>query len=309
MGSARPDGEDARRERTSAGTGPRRAAAAALLLAVAVAAVAALAAGDGGRTPSPTATAAPAATRVETAAPEPVAARPPRPGPIRRQAVGVGARGAVVAYRGALGARRPLVVFLHGWGVPISDYAAWINHLVRLGNTVVAPRYQTSPQSPPAGVRLAAAGGLKLALRRLSVEPGSVVIVGHSAGAALAADLAATAVADPRLPRPVAVMAAYPGRAILGYPGGIPARPLTRLPSTTRIVALAGATDVVVGEAPARALLRAATSLPASRRRFLRVSDPRVSDHYGPTRSSEAARRAFWKRLDRLSVLARRESA
>lgn len=218
--------------------------------------------------------------------------------------MGTGARGAVVAYRGALDAERPLMVFLHGWGVPISAYDAWIDHLVRLGNTVVAPRYQTSEQSPPAGVRVAAASGLKRAARRLRVAPGSVVFAGHSAGAALAADLAATAVADPDLPRPVAVFAVYPGRAIFGTPG-IPARSLAGLPQSTRLIALAGASDAVVGEAPARALLQAATSVPSSRRRFVRISDARVSDHFGPTRASSAARREFWKRLDRLAVLSR----
>lgn len=310
MSSGRDDREAPRGERTRPVVRRWRAAAA-LLVALAVAA-AGVALADGGRressTPATKTAAAAAATttlRTMPASPERRAARPRPPAAIKRQAVGTGARGAVVAYRGTLGAERPLLVFLHGWGVPISDYDAWIDHLVRLGNTVVAPRYQASPQSPPAGVRMAAASGLKRALRQLSVAPGSLVVAGHSAGAALAGDLAATAVVDPSLPRPVAVFAVYPGRAILGYPEGIPARPLSRLPRTTRITALAGASDAVVGEAPARALLMSATSLSSSRRRFVRVTDPQVSDHFGPTRASRAARRAFWTRLDRLSVLAR----
>jgi len=225
--------------------------------------------------------------------------------PIRRLRVGRGANAAVIAYRGRLETERPAVVFLHGWGVTISRYDGWIDHLVRLGDTVIAPRYQTSPQADPAGVRAAAVAGVRRALDRVQVTPGTLVMAGHSAGGALAADLAVVASSGSALPRPAAIFAVFPGRAILGYPGGIPAQPLSKLPRATRLTALAGADDRIVGQAPARAMADAATTLPSSRRRFILVKDPRVDDHYAPTRDGRAAQRAFWHRLDRLSLRAR----
>lgn len=228
-----------------------------------------------------------------------------KPPAIRRISVGRGSAGAVIIARGPVSATRPLIVFLHGWGVPIRRYDPWIDHLVRVGNTVVAPRYQSDEHADPGLVRDAAIAGLRRALRRLRVQRGSVLYAGHSAGGALAADLAAVA-SSRSLPRPAGVFALYPGRAILGYPAGIPAAPLSRLPSSTRLLALAGADDRIVAQAPAQQMISSATSLPSRRRRYVLVRDRRVDDHLGPTRHGTAARSAFWRRLDRLAVRARR---
>lgn len=219
--------------------------------------------------------------------------------PIERLRVGRGAASAIIVHRDPLDAERRVVVFLHGWGVNLKRYRPWINHLVRRGSTVVAPRYQTSPQSPPAGVRSAAVAGVRRALARLVPADDALVLVGHSAGGALAADIAAVS-ARGSLPRALAIFAVYPGRAILGYPGGIPALPLRRLPRATRLVALAGADDLIVGQAPAQQLVAAATALPRSHRDYRLITDPRVDDHFAPTRRSSSARRVFWRRLDRL---------
>ena len=217
---------------------------------------------------------------------------------------GAGARGALIAYRGELEAERPAIVFLHGWGVGIRRYAPWVNHLARLGNTVIAPRYQTGPASPPDGVLRAAAAGLRSALRRLRVPDDSLVFAGHSAGGALAADLAVLATRKDWLPAPVAIFSVYPGRAILGT-AGIPELPLQSLPTDTHLLALAGAADAVVGQVPAQATVQGATSLPLRNRHYRLITNPRVADHYGPTRRSLIARHAFWRPLDRLAARAR----
>jgi hypothetical protein len=179
-----------------------------------------------------------------------------------------------------------------------------MRHLARRGNVVIVPKYQNGPHSDPARVRGPMLRGVRTALRRVELAPGTLVVAGHSAGAAMAADYAAVARSH-RLPQPRAVYAVCPGRRIIGTPG-IPAADPARIPPSTRLLVLAGARDVVVGQAPARELRAAATSIPASRRRFVLVADPRVADHLAPLRSSAAARKTFWRRLDRLIGAARR---
>ena len=200
---------------------------------------------------------------------------------------------------------QPVVIFLHGWGfTQRSAYRGWIRHLAALGNTVIVPRYQRDSREDPRRVRSHALAGIRQALRRAPAKPGTLVVAGHSAGGALAADYAAVA-GSLRLPRPVALFSVYPGRRILGYPGGIPEADPRRIPPTTRIVALAGALDAVVGEEPARSLVARATQVLRAWRRLVRVTTTAAADHLAPTRDDLAARRAFWRRLDRLIAAAR----
>ena len=45
----------------------------------------------------------------------------------------------------------PVVVFNHGWfAVNPAVYGAWIEHMVRRGRIVIAPRYQRDLLTPPA---------------------------------------------------------------------------------------------------------------------------------------------------------------
>ena len=230
--------------------------------------------------------------------------RPPasrvQPGPVIRFTVGSVPTSVDIIRRSGALAARTTVLFLHGWGLTKrADYRSWMRHLAATGNTVLAPRYLRSARDDPALVRGRVLRAVRRALERVEVAPGSLVVVGHSAGAALAADYAAAARAN-GLPSPAAVFAVYPGRRILGFPNGIPEVDPSRIPSSTRLVALAGARDSVVGQQPARALVDRASTIPSSRRRFVLVSSPKVSDHLGPLRDTPPARAVFWRRLDRL---------
>lgn len=217
---------------------------------------------------------------------------------------GRGARGAEVI-RPAGADRLPGVIFLHGWGlVARSDYRPWIRHLARAGNQVIVPRYQRDEDSDPGRALSDAVAGIRAALRKAPVAEGSLVVAGHSAGGALAADYAASATAR-GLPTVLAVFSVYPGRRILGYPLGIPEVDPVRIPARTHIVALAGAGDIVVGQAPAQELVTDAQRVPANRKRYQLIRREAVSGHYGPTRSGPVARRVFWGRLDRLIERAR----
>lgn len=213
--------------------------------------------------------------------------------------VGRGPTGGVVL-RPAVGPLRlPVVVFLHGiYAIEPSYYRPWLEHLARQGNVVIYPSYQgvvSLPGTYLSNVRTAVAA----ALERVPADASTLVIAGHSAGGALAADYAATA-ASAGLPVPRAVFAAYPGRRLANLPLGIPAPDLRGIGPGTRIVVLAGADDLVVGTLEADRIVNGAVRVPRARRSYTIVGDPAVDDHVAPQRADAAARAEFWARLDRL---------
>ena len=104
------------------------------------------------------------------------------------------------------------------------------------------------------------------------------MVAGHSAGGALAADYAAIA-RTAKLPLPVAVFSAYPGRTLRRVNVGIPEVDPARIPSDTEVVALAGSDDRVVGSRVARRIARSTGG------RLVSSTDPRASDHLGPQRA------------------------
>jgi acetyl esterase/lipase len=189
------------------------------------------------------------------------------------------------------------VVFLHGWGqIDPRDYGAWVDHLVARGHVVLLPRYHQDAFDPPPQSLPNAVIGLRSALARTRGLRG-IVAAGHSAGGALAADLAALA---PRagLPRPRAVFALYPGRRLRPLPARIPPGDLTSIPEATRVEAWAGDADAVVGTATARQIARATGG------RYVLVRDDAVDDHQAPQRDDARSRRTFWRALDRLIAAA-----
>ncbi len=114
-------------------------------------------------------------------------------------------------------ATAPVIAFLHGYtGVDAKVYGNWIEHIVRRGNIVIYPVYQTSLLRPEQYTGNALAS-LKQAFHLLE-EPGHVhpdakanfALVGHSLGGALSANLAVIALKE-GLPRPKALMACHAG--------------------------------------------------------------------------------------------------
>lgn len=218
---------------------------------------------------------------------------------VERRTVGEGAEAAVVLVPAGDGPH-PVVVFLHGWrSRSTDDYEPWLEHLVEEGNAVIYPVYEPRALSFPSTWLPNALAGVRAALDEVPLRRDGVVVTGHSAGGALAADYAAAAAAA-GLPPARAVFSVYPGRRLRGFPGFIPQQDPSQIPARTQVLAVAGADDRAVGDAEARALVTGATRVPRERRRFEEITDPEADDHSAPQRDDEAARRAFWKRLDEL---------
>jgi len=222
----------------------------------------------------------------------------PEPPPVERFTVGEGARAATVLRERGSPAGRPVVVFLHGWGaVRPEAYGPWLLHLVRGGATVVYPTYQASLVDVRGALpNLLAA--LRTAFARLDGH-GPVVAAGHSAGGALAVDLAASA-GRAGLPAPRAVLSVFPGRGLRGIRLRLPAADPAGIPPSTRLLVLASERDEVVGTGTARKLVRRAVTVPRERRTLRLVHDRAAADHGAPQRDDAAARRTFWTPLDRL---------
>jgi len=180
----------------------------------------------------------------------------------------------------------PVVVFNHGWGATGPwVYGAWIRHIVRRGNIVIFPRYQGSLLTPASSFDANAIGAVKDALERLDagdhVRPQKerLAVVGHSAGALVAAGIAARAEAE-GLPRPRAVMCVQPGRT--WKTAGrlsvvIPLADVSGIHPDTLLLAVAGDTDLIVRDVDARRIVREATRVPARNKNFVLVR----SDHHG----------------------------
>lgn len=217
--------------------------------------------------------------------------------------------------------KAPVVVFLHGWfAVNPGFYGAWIDHLVRDGRIVIFPRYQNDVGTMPqdflpntlAAIR-DALGVLHDGVGHVRPDASRFALVGHSAGANLAAQVASVA-SDPHadIPQPQALITVMPGEIIpMREPN------LSRIPATTLMIVAVGEEDLVVGDLRGRQIFAEATALPRSRKRFILFrSDrhgfpPLVADHASPTGvhprldSGEGIFRAFQLSLSDVNALDR----
>jgi dienelactone hydrolase len=179
---------------------------------------------------------------------------------------------------------RSVVVFLHGWGaVNPQSYGAWIDHLARMGHLVLFPRFQEPNRTRPADATANAERLLKAALDDLASDPDAkpnlakVALIGHLAGAPIAANIAAEARAQ-TLPVPKLIFAVMPG-GIASNPKarGIALDDLSAIASDTLLVTVIGDKDARAADAAARRLLREASAVPPERKLFVRA----LSDDHG----------------------------
>ena len=185
----------------------------------------------------------------------------------------------------------PVVVFLHGWlAMNPGVYGAWIDHLVRSGNIVIYPRYMDEWETPVDQFLPNALDGIVDAFDVLSASPFHVkpdrtkfALIGHSTGGVLSVQVAA-AISSRRLPEPTSIVAVTPGELL---PTKGP--DLALISPKTLLVVIAAEHDLLVGDGPARRIYREATSVPASRKKFVLYRTdvrgrPRFwADHLAPT--------------------------
>jgi predicted esterase len=221
---------------------------------------------------------------------------PPIPG-VERTNVGEGATSARVLTRTGVRTRRaPVVIFLHAWGpTGVFLYAPWLRHLVGRGATVIFPAYEDA-SSPTSTALNNMQIGIRVAMKRLAAAPTSVIVAGHTTGATLALDYAATARAA-GLPRACAVYGVFPALS-LGPHSDLPVVSLAQIPGSTSVTLVAGGSDPVPGgSAIARTLLRGATQIPPSRRVVRQISGENPN---GPVEADRAAQATYWRPLDRM---------
>ena len=161
------------------------------------------------------------------------------------------------------------------------NHLAWIEHLVRQGNDVIYPRYETSPAAGSPALLHSLIG----TTRRSCGSAGRRCrwsIVGYSRGGRLAVELAAVDVADRR--DPAAVMSVFPSSSTRGLEEVVNFK---RLPHSTRLLLVTADRDSPAG---AHELLRRlrARGFPAAARP--RRGGPRRTARSGPTTSPRSSR-------------------
>jgi acetyl esterase/lipase len=164
----------------------------------------------------------------------------------------------------------PVIVFLHGLSATNPrTYGAWIDHLVRQGNVVVYPRFQSGiiprPRTFTRNTMRAYRGALALLEQEghVQADPERIAVVGHSTGGILAANLAARAEAED-LPVPRAVFCVLPGSTDTSRLAHIALDDLSSIPEGTLMLTLAGDADSISGENDARRIYREALRVPAT---------------------------------------------
>ena len=182
----------------------------------------------------------------------------------------------------------PLILFLHGCGITNpATYSAWIEHIVKKGNIVVFPIYQsilTSFKQFTANSIQAVSDSIEELKKENHVRPDldKFAIVGHSIGGILTVNMAALAV-KASLPIPLAIMSVQPGRSLV-----LPLEDLSLIPSHTLLLTVVGDQDSIAGDEDAKNIFLGTPQIPLENKNFIiMISDKHGSpslkaDHFAP---------------------------
>ncbi len=183
-----------------------------------------------------------------------------------------------------------VVVFIHGLGETNPKlYGAFIKHLVRKGNIVIYPRYQTDLNTDAATFNDSCAKGIKRALDTIQ-QPGHVkgrvanyFILGHSVGGVLTANMSML-YAQYGLPKPLTAFSMEPGAATFLMNDYSP------FPADVKYLILIGTDDIIVGTAPGTTIYNQTTAVPTAHKNLLQIyADSHGSPAAGATHNEPLA--------------------
>ncbi len=177
----------------------------------------------------------------------------------------------------------PLVVFLHGlMATTPNTYAKWIEHIVKRGNIVVFPIYQSIGSSFDFYTSNSINAVLK-AIETLQTEDhvrpdlDAFALVGHSCGGVIAPNIAAKAL-ESGLPFPKAIMAVQPGITPI-----IPLEDLSKIPGASLLITVVGDIDKMAGDKDAKLIFKRSEQVPLENKDYVTM----VSDkHNGSSLSA-----------------------
>ncbi len=164
-------------------------------------------------------------------------------------------------------ATAPVVIFTHGYGcINPMIYGQWIRHLVRKGNIVIYPRYQTDLVFPrPPEFAKNTIKGINKGFKALSemkeilADTSRFALIGHSYGGVVNADLAVNW-QQYQLPKPKAVMLCQPGTGPLK---GGRLESYAGFPADIALLIITGEYDSTVGDEFAQLVFQTAVNTPA----------------------------------------------
>ncbi len=166
----------------------------------------------------------------------------------------------------------PLIVFLHGWSLMSPNfYGGWIEHIVKKGNIVIFPVFQNNPTTEITAQSVQVAVNViidatKDSIKKLRTEypkneniaNQKIALIGHSAGGAMAADVAAkiapSATEQPTF-NPVAIVSVEP------YAGNLPPYDLSKIPANSVLLSIAGDQDIIARKKDAEKIFWQTTNI------------------------------------------------
>jgi acetyl esterase/lipase len=162
-----------------------------------------------------------------------------------------------------------VVVFIHGLGETNPKlYGAFIKHLVRKGNIVIYPRYQTDLNTNSNTFNDSCAYGIKRALDTIQ-QAGHVkgriqnyFVLGHSVGGVLTANMTMLH-AQYGLPKPLTAFSIQPGAAVYLM------NDYSSFPADVKYLIAVGTEDAVVGTAPGNTLYNQTVNVPTSHKNLI----------------------------------------
>jgi dienelactone hydrolase len=217
---------------------------------------------------------------------------------VTKRAVGTASAASFVFHAAGPAAEpRPVIVLLPAWGaVNPQIYGGLIDHLARKGYLVLWPRFQELGKTRPGDATANAVTLVKEAFAALADDPNArpdtarVAVIGHSAGAAIAANIAALAKSE-GLPVPKLVLGLMPGGVAKDAKSrGIVLAELQQIDPATLLITMSPDRDHLPADRTGRRILKEAANVPVERKIFMRaLSDAHGYPAFSATLASPAA--------------------